>query len=81
VASDIDAAREVVIHGRTGLLFRKGDLHDMADQILLAASDPALRARIAGPAREHVLRRHDTNAIAEEYLAVLREVVAQAFSL
>ena len=75
IASDIAAAREVVIHGQTGLLFRKGDLEDMAEKILLAAGDPLLREKIGKPAREQVLRRHDLETIAEEYLVLIRDLV------
>ena len=75
IASDIAAAREVVIHGQTGLLFRMGDVQDMADKIVLAAGDPALREAIGTPAREHVLGHHDLEAIAEEYLVLVRDLV------
>jgi glycosyltransferase involved in cell wall biosynthesis len=75
IASDIAAAREVVIHGATGLLFRMGDVEDMADKVLLAASEPLLREKIARPAREHVLRHHDLETIVGQYLGLMRDLV------
>lgn len=75
IASDIAAAREVVIHGQTGFLFRMGDLEDMAENILLAAGDPLLRQKIGRPAREHVLRHHNLETIVEQYLGLMRDLV------
>ena len=75
IASDIAAAHEVVTHGRTGLLFRMGDLDDMADKILLAASDPRLREKIGRAGREHVLRHHNIETIVDEYLTMMRDLV------
>jgi len=75
IASDIPAAREVVIHGQTGLLFRMGDVEDLAEQTLLAAGDPLLREKISRPAREHVLRHHNLDTIVEQYLALMRDLV------
>ena len=46
VASDIPAAREVVEHGRNGLLFPVGDVQALAATIARTAADPALRAEI-----------------------------------
>ncbi len=75
IASDIAAAREVVIHGQTGLLFRMGDVEDLAEKTLLAAGDPLLREKMGRPAREHVLRHHNLATIVEQYLALMRHLV------
>ncbi|HXJ83495.1 MAG TPA: glycosyltransferase family 4 protein [Candidatus Methylomirabilis sp.] len=75
IASDIAAAREVVIHGQTGLLFRRADLEDMIEQTLLAAGDSLLRERLGMAAREQVLRCHDVDTIAGQYLALIRDIV------
>jgi len=75
IASDIAAAREVVTHGQTGLLFRMGDLEDMAEKILLAAGDPLLREKIGKAAREQALRHHNLETIVDEYLVLIRDLV------
>jgi glycosyltransferase involved in cell wall biosynthesis len=75
IASDIAAAQEVVIHGQTGLLFPMGDLDDMAEKIVQGAGDPVLRAKIGTAARAHVLRHHDLETIAGEYLTLMRDLV------
>ena len=74
VASDIPATREVVTHGETGLLFRKGDIDDMVDKLLFAASRPDLRARIGelGLAR---VRMHSLDRILDEYVSLLQDLL------
>jgi len=74
LASDIPAAREVVEPGRTGLLFRVGDVPDLTAKTLLAASDPELRAVLGGRARESVERR-DLSAEVTAYADILGRVV------
>jgi len=54
LASDIPAAREVIVDGETGLLFSKGDIDDLTAKTLLAASDPKFRGDIGRKAREQV---------------------------
>jgi glycosyltransferase involved in cell wall biosynthesis len=42
VVSDSCAAREAVVNGETGLLFRTGDIDDLADKLRILRNDPAL---------------------------------------
>src|SRR5262249_40902370 len=44
LASDIPAAREVIVDGETGLLFRLGDADDLAAKILQGAGSAQARA-------------------------------------
>jgi glycosyltransferase involved in cell wall biosynthesis len=74
LASNIPAAREVVQDGETGLLFRKGDVDDLAAQTLGAAEDADLRAAIGKKAREWV-RTHDLDRTVAAYACTLRDVV------
>jgi glycosyltransferase involved in cell wall biosynthesis len=46
VASDLPPIREVITHGRNGLLFRPGDPSDLARQVSTLAADAALRDSI-----------------------------------
>lgn len=76
LASDIPAAREVILHGETGLLFRKGDIDDLTAKTLLAAGDARLRAEIGRKAREQV-QLHSLDAAVDAYLAAFEEVIQQ----
>ena len=72
LASDIAGAREVVTDGETGLLFRMGDVGDLAEKTLLGAGDPALRAAIGARARQSVEARHDIDEAVGQYMALLQ---------
>ncbi len=74
LASDVDGAREVVTHGETGLLFRMGDVEDLADKTLLAASDPAFRTAAGRRAGVRV-RRHDLKHVAKDYISAMMDVL------
>lgn len=76
IASDIPAAREVVDHGRTGLLFRTGDIAHLTETLLMAARDPALRARIGRSAREHVTE-HALDRVVAAYAELFDSVAAR----
>lgn len=69
VASDIPAAREVVEHGTTGLLFPLGSAETLAAEIMRASEDPALRARIGAAARDRTAE-HDIALVVDAYLDV-----------
>ncbi len=75
IASDVAGAREVVTDGETGLLYRMGDIDDLAEKTLLAAADPELRARL-GRAAGVSVRRHDLKRVAADYVAAMREIIA-----
>jgi glycosyltransferase involved in cell wall biosynthesis len=75
LASDIASAREVVVHGKTGLLFRRGNIEDLTEKTLAAARDPQLRESIGRQARDRV-GVHALDAVIAAYDAMLGEVVA-----
>jgi glycosyltransferase involved in cell wall biosynthesis len=77
LASNVAGAREVLEDGESGLLFRTGDVDDLAEKTLRAASDPALRAAIGIQARERV-SRHDVRAVSAAYAAAMAEVMSQS---
>ena len=75
LASDIPPAREVIIEGETGFLFRLGDIEDLTNKTLLAASHPKLRMEIGNKARKHVEAHHSIHQAICEYAQVFEEVV------
>jgi glycosyltransferase involved in cell wall biosynthesis len=74
LASAVRSAREVIDDGRTGLLFRPGDLGDLAAKLLRAAADPAFRAGLGEEARVRVAR-HSLDRIAPRFAATLDGLV------
>jgi glycosyltransferase involved in cell wall biosynthesis len=76
VASDIAAAREVIEDGETGVLFRTGDVDDLADKTVATARDAGLRARIGDKARIRV-QAHALDRAVDAYLGVFDSAIRE----
>ena len=66
LASDVPGAREVVRHGETGVLYRTGDVDDLAAGMVAAAAAPAWRAEVGQRARAAVAA-HAVSQVAARY--------------
>ncbi len=75
VASDIPAAREAIVDGETGVLFRMGDPADLAAKLVALAHDPPGRERIGRRSRDEALR-WTTDHAASAMSAALRAAFA-----
>jgi glycosyltransferase involved in cell wall biosynthesis len=58
VASDLGSRRELVREGETGLLYRVGDVNQLAGAIQMLGSRPEMAERMGRAGREFVRRRH-----------------------
>ena len=74
IASDIPAAREVIDHGLSGLLFPVGDVQALSETILACAGDPKLRRALGARARERA-QAHALPLVTDEYERLLRALV------
>ena len=76
VASAVGAVAELIDHGRTGLLFPRGDSTRLADGIQALAA-PAARQAIAAQARRHAQAHYDRRQMVERYRDLLGELARQ----
>jgi glycosyltransferase involved in cell wall biosynthesis len=67
---------EVVDHGETGLLVEPENPSQLAEAILLLSQDPELRERLGANARQRVRARFAVDALAQNYAALFRRVLA-----
>jgi glycosyltransferase involved in cell wall biosynthesis len=76
VASDVGGNPELVIPMETGLLFRPGDVADLASKLGRLAADPALRRSLAARAAARIATEFPVEAaglrMGEIYLSLLR---------
>ncbi|MGM0442125.1 MAG: glycosyltransferase family 4 protein [Elusimicrobiota bacterium] len=70
-AFDIDAANEIITHGKTGFISPLGDIDDMKKQSSKVLKDKKLRLKITGKAREEIKNRY----IIERYINDMRELM------
>ena len=75
LASDLPPAREVIIDGKTGLLFRTGDVAHLAARLLEILGDARLRETIAREARR-VAERYALENVVAAYEAVFRDSIS-----
>ncbi len=59
VATDVGPVREVIEHGKTGLLVDFFDPQALAKQVTEVLAHPAEHAHLGGNAREHVVEHYD----------------------
>jgi glycosyltransferase involved in cell wall biosynthesis len=75
LASDIPGAREIVVDGETGFLFRRGDPADLADKTIHAVRHPELAESIGRRARQ-VVQSHSADWVALQFKELLERVAA-----
>jgi glycosyltransferase involved in cell wall biosynthesis len=73
VASRIGDLDALIEHGVNGLLYRPGDVAELADALLRLRRDPALRRRLGQAARATVRRSHTWDAIVGRILRLATE--------
>ncbi|MBV9579399.1 MAG: glycosyltransferase [Chloroflexi bacterium] len=73
VATRVGGLRSIVRDGETGLLVPWRDAELFAERLRRVLTDDALRAQLAGQARESVMQ-YGWDRIADEHLALFREV-------
>jgi len=76
LAADIPAARDMIVDGKNGLLFRLGDISELTQKTLHAAANPALRLQIGAQARQSALS-WSLEDMVSAYESVIQEVASQ----
>jgi glycosyltransferase involved in cell wall biosynthesis len=76
VASDVGGNPELVSDRDTGVLFRAGDAHGLAEALRLVITDPALRARLAESGRRHIRSTFGVDRAAARMGEMYRELLA-----
>ena len=76
VSYDIpEGPRQLIDHGRNGLLVPEGDIAGLTDALRTLMDDPELRRRLGAEALE-TARAYEAGAIAERWVALAEDVVA-----
>jgi glycosyltransferase involved in cell wall biosynthesis len=67
VASDVDALKEFIKEGESGLLFRSADHTSLSDTCIRLAKEDELRIKLSENARTWVIENRDWSVIASQY--------------
>jgi glycosyltransferase involved in cell wall biosynthesis len=76
IATDVPGCREVVVHGKTGLLVPLGDVQALADAMEKLATDRDLVASMGAAARADVIARFDSQIVNALVLREYDELMA-----
>ncbi|MGA8763457.1 MAG: glycosyltransferase family 4 protein [Candidatus Sulfotelmatobacter sp.] len=77
VASDLGSRRELVHPGRTGLLYRTGDVEELASAIDFLCSRPELAERMGRAGREFVRERYTADSHYKALVDLYERLVSQ----
>ncbi|RTH96480.1 glycosyl transferase family 1, partial [Thermus scotoductus] len=77
LAADIGAVAEVTDHGRTGLLFRPGDLEDLAAKVEWLLAHPTELARMRKEARAEYEAKYTAARNYEQLIAIYHEILSK----
>ncbi|RYF68610.1 MAG: glycosyltransferase, partial [Comamonadaceae bacterium] len=76
IGSDVVGVREVIAHGRTGLLVPEGDAQALADALATLLTHPEQAEALRRAAREQAEQAFDVSLMHARYDALLRDVHA-----
>ena len=77
IASDLGAMKELVEHGRTGFLFRAGDVNDLAKTMALAWDQPEYLGRLGDQARKEYEAKYTASANYQQLISIYQDVIAK----
>ena len=75
IAADLPATREIVMDGKTGMVFRQGDSADLSRKILTLLAEPSLRKSMGEAGRRYVAQRFDWQIITRSYRDLLDNTI------
>lgn len=75
IASDVGGHKELIDHGRTGLLYQADNEQSLIDTLVLACQDSTLRLKLAEQGRQHVLEHRNWVSVSRPYLDLYSRLV------
>lgn len=78
VVSSVAALAEIVSHHETGLVYQKGEITDLVEQLRRVIDDAALRQRLGNNARAWVCEQRDWQQVAAGVDAIYTELLERA---
>lgn len=81
IGSDVGGIKEMVKHGKTGLLFRADDVDDLAKKCITLATDIEFRDSIASAAHQYVEEERNWQTIISKYYDIYLNSTKQVKSI
>jgi glycosyltransferase involved in cell wall biosynthesis len=81
LASDVGGLAEVIQSGKTGLLFKAGDVNDLQEKLVSLVNDEQKRLEIGKAARQWIVANRQWKDMAERYLAIYAKTCGSVHGL
>lgn len=75
LTTDSDGIRRLVIHNKTGKIYKRGHLNEAVNAALSLMHDPCLRAEIRGNAESHIRTNLSSELYADRFLQMVQQVM------
>jgi glycosyltransferase involved in cell wall biosynthesis len=80
LGSDVGGIRELFDNGRVGLLFKAGNIGDLAEKLILLLTDTDRRERLALAGREYTLHERSWETLVQHYRTIYSSLGVTAVS-
>lgn len=75
IVSDVQPLQEIITHGETGLIFKKGNSNDLAKKIMRIYEDKTLMKELGAEARKYVKKNNNWKDITKKIYRVYKELI------
>lgn len=75
IVSDVNALKEMVVDGETGIHFKADDASHLAEICIQLANDEELRSKLGKDAREWVIKNRTWDIIANQYSDIYKDML------
>lgn len=81
IGTDVVGVREVIEHGRTGLLVPENDAQALAQAIQSLLQSPDMAARLGRQARQQALQEHSTQLMQQRYSELIEHLTQSSIGM
>lgn len=75
VTTDLPAMKDIITHGKTGIVVPQQNVEKLAEKIIRLLDDPVFRRSLGKEGRRFVLERYDWNRIASQYKMLIDKLI------
>ena len=75
VTTDLPAMKDIITHGKTGIVVPQKNVEKLAEKIIRLLDDPVFRRSLGKEGRRFVLERYDWNRIASQYKMLIDKLI------
>ncbi|RKD25320.1 Glycosyltransferase involved in cell wall bisynthesis [Caminicella sporogenes DSM 14501] len=79
ISSDVGGIKDIIFHGKTGYLFKKGDSQELSNLMLKLASEKEDWSRLGNNLYEYVKNNFSTEIMAKRHIEIYKSIISSKF--